>query len=158
MTYLHHVTLTTAHVRRSPRSEVADDVVRRLTPILRQALQGTRAAIWVPGYSITGGVHGRCMAVTLWGQGATEGPAPGLVPILTVGVASHSRCAAKLWTSLHEDAVTTLATDPDEVPPAPWCADRIEPGMALRPETGQWTGDFSRCVGWTWIEMRGGGS
>ena len=38
--YLKHVTLLTGHSRRSPRSEVADEVIERLAPVLSEALTG----------------------------------------------------------------------------------------------------------------------
>lgn len=40
------------------------------------------------------------------------------------------------------------------MPPAlPWCAVRIEIGMAVHPQPADWLGDLERCLAWGWIEM-----
>lgn len=39
-----------------------------------------------------------------------------------------------------------------ECPGEPWCAVRLEPGIALYPETAHWLGDFERCLAWAWLE------
>lgn len=151
--YIHHVTLTTGHVRRSPRSEVGDDVLRTLAPLLDRALTGERVPISAPPapgvrYSMSGGVQGRCCAVTLWGERGTE-----LAPILTTHVAAHSRCGAGLWRDVHaRNSDAGLATDPAQHPPAPWCADLLHVGAALHREALAWTGDWARSVAWCWIE------
>ena len=54
--YLHHVTLTTGHVRRSPRSEVGAGVVERLTPYMLDAIREREIPVALPappGYSMT---------------------------------------------------------------------------------------------------------
>lgn len=150
--YLAHVTLTTGDIRQSPRSEVGEGVTILLRPLLNQALQGKHAAVsGQPGYTITGGVHGRCCMVTLWRLSAA-GPR---MPVLHIGIAGHSRCGAELWRTLHEMAGDrlTVVTNPAKPPVTPWCADLLDIGISL--EAATWTGDFSRCVAWTWIEMRG---
>lgn len=156
MSYLTHVTLNTSHVRRSPRSEVGGDVVRELTPTLAAALRGERSSLWIPGYQIEGARYGRCCLVTLYGVvGESRGAEQ--VPVLTTGVAGHSRCGARLWRELHELAAQVGVeprTDPNDAPGAPWVADLLLPGFALDPSIGEWTGDYSRCVAWTFLEMR----
>jgi hypothetical protein len=149
--YLLHVTLSSGHVRKSPRSEVADDVITVLRPLLSRALTGDHAPIL--GYTITGGVHGRCCAITFWRVDELTGR----VPVITVGVAPHSRCGAHLWRSLHEDLPpgSVVRTSPDDVPQEPWCAARLDIGAAaLGPDQMMLFGDLERCIAWTWIEMR----
>ena len=145
--YLHHVTLTTGHVRRSPRSEVGAGVVERLTPYMLDAIREREIPVALPappGYSMTAWAPGgRCLVVTLW-HAATQ-------LILTTGVAAHSRCGARLWPMLHQPQYE-LATDAATVPAEPWCADRIEPAALLHREALEWTGDWSRCIAWAWIE------
>lgn len=151
-----HVTLQTGHTRKSPRSEVADEVVEMLRPLLERALRGERVPIpGQPGYTMTGGAQGRCCMVTVSGQ-VRDTARPEPVPVVSIGVAAHSRCGAYLWRLLHERADLRYATDPGRVPPEPWVADRIDVGAALLPEAMHWTGDLSRCLAWTWIELRGG--
>lgn len=157
-TYIHHVTLDSAHVRRSPRSEVADDVVDLLAPLIQRAVTGEHATLPAPvgGYTLTGGVHGQCCALTVWGPDPVAGGRRGdeRVPLVTIGIAPHSRCGSVLWRSMHDDDARWLATSPDHVPPEPWCAVRIEPGAAAASETMAWLGDLERCLAWTWIERR----
>lgn len=156
--HLHHVTLTTGHVRpRSPRSEVLDETVDALRPVVEAVLDGKRMPISrrLPGYTLNGTSDGRCCAITLWGQDdGTKGPK--WTPILTMGIAPlDSISAAGLWHALHQMAHPGMPviTDPAEVPPGPWCADRLEIGSSMYPEALDWTGDLSRCLAWTWIEM-----
>lgn len=108
---------------------------------------------------MTGGVHGRCCAVTIWTvQELSGGSAePERVPVVTVGIAGHSRCAAHLWRSLHEDAPegSQVATTVDDRPPTPWVAARLDIGAALVPASElYWIADLERCLGWAWLEMR----
>lgn len=157
--HLHHITLQTGHVRRSPRDEVRDDVVARLQSLIRRALTGEHQPVpGQPGYTLTGGVQGRCCALTLWGRTPVSGGrvSPQPVPILTVGIAPHSRCGAQLWRHLHARTDLRYTTDADHVPPEPWCADRLELGAALDLGALGWTGDLARCLAWAWIEMREG--
>lgn len=158
--YVHHVTLTTGDVRYSPRDEVRDDIVAGLRPLIGRALTGKHTPVPTPdgaGFTLTGGVLRDCCAITLWAPDPSMDATPSHVPVLTVGVAPHGRCGARLWRMLHEGATTLVRTSPDERPPAPWCADRIEVGAALYPDAMHWTGDLSRCLAWAWIEMREGG-
>lgn len=151
---LYHITLTTGQVRHSPRGEVSEEVVAQLRALLPRALAGEHVPLPAPGpgYTITGGVHGRCCAVTIWHAIAADHH----VPLLTTGIAPHSRCGTRLWQHLHDTAATPLQTRRDHVPPEPWCADRIEVGVVLDPEAMHWTGDYSRCIAWAWIELRAG--
>lgn len=151
--YLTHVTLTSGHERISPRSEVGDDLVAALQPVLRRALAGDHAPVpGQPGYTMTGGVHGRCCMVTLWGV-VRDTVGPERVPVMHVGVAAHSRCGAHLWRRLHEREDLPTSTDPERCPPEPWCADLLDVGAGLLPAALEWTGDWSRCVAWAWLEM-----
>lgn len=151
--YILHVTTNTGHRRRSFRSEVADSVVNTLRPLVERAIAGERVEIpQLDGYTMTAERHGWCLLVTLWGRSpSSDDP----LPILTTGVAPRSRCGARLWRRLHETA-TPLATGTDWTPPPPWVADRIEAGSALHLDAMHWTGDFARCIAWTWMDMREG--
>lgn len=145
-TDLHHVTLNTGHVRRSPRAEVADDVIAALMPMIDDIAAGQSVPIEsCPGYVLTGAIDGRCAVFTVSYAEA---------PVATIGASLHSRCGAKLWRSLHESYAGDLATDPDKPPPTPWCAARLEIGIALHPDANEWLGDFEKSLGWTFIEWR----
>lgn len=156
---LAHVTLQTGHSRISPRSEVQEGVVESLEPLLARALAGEHVGIpEVPGYTWVATEYGHCCLLTLWAQ-HTEGGRPDPVPVLTVGVAGHSRCGAETWRALHTGtSAGPYATDPERQPPTPWVADRLEVGMARYPETASWSGDWSRTIAWCFLEMRKGGT
>lgn len=149
--HLWHVTLTTGHGRESPRSEVLERTVTMLAPVVERALAGERVADPLPpGYTLTGTDYGPCAQFVVEAE-SEDGPEP----ILTLGVATHSRCGAGMWRALHEGRAE-LATDPEHSPGLPWLADRIEPGMALHPDAASWTGDLSRSLAWAFVEIQEG--
>lgn len=139
-----HLTLTTGHRRESPRSEVADHVVAMLRPVVLRALHGPAR---VPGGAVVVSAvrEGTCATVALRHEDGT--------PLLTLGLAPGEEGAAATWRALHDGAATPLATSAEEVPPIPWCADRLETGLALHSEVAAWTGDLARCLYWTWAEV-----
>lgn len=152
MSYLHHVTLQTADSRISPRHEVRDDVVRMLTPLLARALAGEHVPVpGQAGYTMLGADAGPCATVTVYAN-ESDTAEPAYTPLLTVGIAGHSRCGSGLWRALHDRE--GLATDPDSPPPAPWVADRLEVGAIQYASALEWTGDLSRCLAWTYLETR----
>lgn len=157
MTYLHHVTLSTGHLRRSPRAEVAGEVVATLRAMLGEALAAPGAAVAMPEHvqprcTLSATAEGRCLVATVWAP--PEGELR--VPLATIGVAGHGRCGARLWESLHAHAAPglTLATRGQPAPAAPWCGARLEPGIALHPQAASWLGDLERCLAWAWLERR----
>lgn len=157
--HLAHITLTTGHSRRSWRREVGDDTIALLQPLLADVLAGRQVA--VPGdvgdYTLSASGAGRCLIATVWGPPVAEagGARP---PVVTLGVAGHSRCGATLWRLLH-DSPRPPAVMPEmaitRCPPEPWCAVRIEVGAALCPDAMAWLGDFERCLAWAWLERPG---
>lgn len=120
------------HVRQSPRSEVGPEAIEVLRPLLDQALRGEHAPIpGQPGYTMTGGVHGRCCVVTLWRViPDTTGER---MPVLHVGIGAHSRCAAHVWRALHDMAGERLPVRTDRERPhvTPWVADLLDMGSTL---------------------------
>lgn len=151
-----HITLGSGHTIKSPRSGVLDETIEILRPLLIRALKGDRVGVpRQPGFSMTGGVHGRCCMITVSAQ-VEETASPRPIPVLSIGVAGNSRCGAHLWRTMHERPDLSYATDPERVPPAPWCADRIDLGSVKVMDAMAWTGDLSRCLAWTWLELREG--
>jgi hypothetical protein len=154
--FLQHITLTSGDRRRSPRSEVSDETIAVLRPLLDRALRGEHVPVpGQPGYTMTGGSTGRCAMITLWR--VMSDSTGRRIPCLHIGIADHSRCGAALWCKLHDLAGDRLpvATDPDRQPVTPWCGDLLDIGLALDPQISGWTGDFSRCVAWTFLSMDG---
>lgn len=149
--YLHHVTLTTGHVARQRREDISDAAVEAVSEMLDGILQGAHVAVpGQPRYRANGTHHGRDLIVTLW-----AGPWEARSPILTTGVALKSRSAPRLWRELHAHPETLpmpLATAAEAPPPTPWIADRLEAGAIQHTDALAWTGDWSRCLGWAWME------
>lgn len=139
--YIEHVTLTTGHQRRSWRHEISPEAMHVVSALLDAVLAEGETAIPATGCTLTATADGRCMIATVWHERA---------PLVTFGVAAKSRCGVRLWTLLRHHAVVPLAEV--ERPGEPWCAVRLEPGLALYPETAHWLGDFERRLAWAWLE------
>lgn len=77
------------------------------------------------------------------------------VPLVTFGVAAHSRCGARLWRTMHEGR--ELATSGSPCPPEPWIAVIVHPTSVAAPEAFAWLADFERCVAWAWVARWGQG-
>ncbi|OUJ16471.1 hypothetical protein [Acetobacter sp. DsW_063] len=144
MTYLNHLTLNTAHIRRSMRDEVADEVVTHTRDLLDRALAAVGDAdMPIPGYRLHVESFGkrRAMLCTIFED--TD-------PVVTFGVASRQSPA--LWRALRSlqaeawDAAPMLA-EPD----SPWIAALMLPALMRNPASGLWIGDFERCAAWAWL-------
>jgi len=150
--YIWHVTLDTGNTRRSPRSEVSDAILPGVRSMLKLALAGGQPQV-MNGCTLTAAAEGRCLLGTVWAPVVTSSKP---VPVVTIGVAEHSRCGRRLWQLMHDVAERTgmppLATDRNNPPQEPWCAARIEIGSVAALETMEWLGDFERCLAWAWLE------
>ena len=149
--YIHHVTLTTGHSRRSWLHEI--------DPMIMGDLRGLLASAREPGGAVIPGVQPVCRLSMLYESSRSCALAvhdDGEAPLLTIGIATHARCGESLWRRLHEPGATrtTIA----DRPPEPWCAVRIEGGALLYPPPHQLLptlADMERCIAWAWIEERG---
>jgi len=143
--YLNHITLTTGHTRRSYRSEVADDVICKLRPMVLALRQGQRADLPIPDYWINGPSMGHaCIVLTVWHSDGSK--------VATIALATRSRCGAQVWRAMHEMLSDKIATHPGDVPASPWLATRLHVGSSLHSDCLDWIGDFHRCLAWAWIE------
>ena len=149
--YLHHVTLTTGHTRRTWRHEIEPDLMPTLIALVRAACEPGGAPI--PGVEppcrLLIDDRGRCARATVATIDTED-------PIITFGIATHSRCGARLWRELHE-TVMPVQTVADEWPVEPWCAVRLDPGATLYMPPHPLLpvlADLERCVAWAWMEMR----
>ena len=156
---MHHVTLTTGHSRRSWREEVAPDALRAAAELLGTALHArSGAGAEIPGLTpacrLTATAEGRCLICTIWGPADDDGRP---VPVVTLGVATHARCGARLWPMLHDHSARPLPTRRDARAPEPWCAVRLDPGALLYQPPHDLLpaiADLERCLAWAWIEGR----
>ncbi|WP_298699180.1 hypothetical protein [uncultured Brevundimonas sp.] len=124
MTYLHHVTVDTGHVRHAHLTDVPAPVRDALTPVIRAAIEGGRHPI--PGlerFAVSIDAGGRAsMTATLW---------RGDQALVTFAVCRKSRAGPGAWRAIVPDDLRgVLNATP---PPAPWLAVRFEPGLALLP-------------------------
>lgn len=74
---------------------------------------------------------------------------------------SASSEAAELWAILHASPAPWLSppvedleakTSPHFSPAGPWCAARLELGLAHHPDAASGLGGIERCVAWAWLD------
>lgn len=130
--------------------EISAEALQACTALIDQMERGERPAIPNVGdYRIFGIVYGRCFVATVYGAAD--------IPIVTIGIATHSRCGAETWRALHKSATATVvATSIDRCPPEPWCAARLEIGAAYHAAAMEWLGDFERCMAWAFVRRQNG--
>lgn len=150
MSTMSHITITTGHHRASPRSEVYDETLDLLEPLLRRVVAGETVAVpnVKPVCALTGAATGDALILTVWGPSTED---MGRIPLATVAVARGPDESERLWGLIHTTAVPPIGR-PGAAPTAPWCAARIDPGLAYYPEASEWLGDLERCLAWAWIE------
>ncbi len=130
-----HLTLQSGHARQSPRSEVSDAVIAELAPLLRS---GRHPVPNCAGYTMQVTIDGSALLATL--RGAQD------APLVTAGVAPDA-AALEALRALHGAKLPATIT-------APACVDDIHPTAVLDPDAMGWSGDWSRCGAWAWIEHR----
>lgn len=141
--HIWHITITTGDSHKSPRSGVDAGALQLVADHLSRALEADSPLPGDTGCHLMATASGPWLVATvLYGD----------APLVTMGVAPQSQGAGRLWRTLHADAKT--ATDPADVPRAPWCAVRIEPGLLQRLDAAQWLGDYERLLAWAWLDMQ----
>ena len=141
---LWHLTLTTGHGLRSPRSEVTDDGMAMLCPIVR-AGHGTIRGLTIDllGPALIEGWQSFTLG---WGEEAVD-----VFCVLCWDQRGH----AEAWREAMEHLA--LAPVPTPVarfsePPVPWLTVEVLVGAALQPNGLAMLGDAERCVAWAIIE------
>lgn len=142
-THIEHLTLTTGHTRSSPRSEVADDIVEILKPLVASGA----------------GVLGD----TGWSFGMEHGPGSccyvifhGSHRIATCYLAWTPEGAAAVW-PLAASLANETGADTPPGPPAhvAWLAVILMPEvMNVSLDVIMEAGDLERCIAWTVIELQ----
>jgi hypothetical protein len=150
--FLLHYTLNTGHTRHSPRSEVRDDVIAALRPLLAE--DGRKPLLSLEGYVLQTTRGGSGLLCSIW-RGAEA--------LAVFGVCATKDAAEGLWNALEQGylAVTEQpgfrSADfeaPRQPEAVPWCAAAV---FAPTVSEAFWIGDLERCIAWTWIEMVEGG-
>ncbi len=153
--YLHHITLTTGHSRRSYRDECADAAVAAVRGLITRARADGRASLIGPAAhcDLTVTVDGAALVATI---SAPRGPhvrgqphSGETVPLVTLAVPRKSRVAPALWTLICTQAGYET---PPARPSAPWCAVWLHDTIGADPEATHWLGDLERLIAWAWIE------
>lgn len=129
-----HYTIATGHVRQSPRSEVDDDVIAVLRPLLRS---GDHRLPGPPGYRLRVTIDGTVLAATV-----TRGPAPLATVMVCLDQAGLDR------------ALEATGTIPAVRLTLPCALADLHPTLAMDMEAAGWIGDLERCLAWAWIEAR----
>ena len=144
MSYLNHVTLSTGHNRRSPRSEVGPHVIAWLRPWVDKLLSaGAILPLPEPSlarYSASAHTEQGGLVMTVYA---------GADALVTMAVAERSRQSAQLWAYMqaqHGPVAAGIAT-----PDAPWLAVALRLGLGQHMDANRWLGDFERCIAWAWI-------
>lgn len=152
--WLHHVTLTTGHSRRSERSEVDAGVLDQLAPVVAEAERHGRAEFPSPaGLMVLTRIADSerpSRHVALWAISEPQGPA-----LVTIALAMQARQGGALWRSLRRFSSLgqpVLVSDP--LPPAaPWLAAIVHAAAMTPPHPAlEWMGDAERCIAWAWID------
>lgn len=154
--YIHHLTMTTGHLARTSRADVAPEVTALLAPWLQGLVKtGKAAPLPVPElshYSAQAMVEDGGLVVTVYApaephlQGRPHGGA--VMPLVTLGVAQRSRQGAALWGKLTQAFPSRPGL---QMPATPWIAVVMHPGMAAHKGALDWLGYFERCIAWAWV-------
>jgi hypothetical protein len=144
--YLHFVTLNTGAVERT--LDIEERATHPAALDLGRALRDGRAPIASrPAYGLDAKTAGRALLCTIYG--------PVGQPLSTIGVASRSIDAARLWEMMHAaSAGYGLLTDPAMPPAVPWCAVRVEPALVSDIEAARWLAAYELEIAWAWIKRR----
>lgn len=155
MKFLNHITLSTGHIRRSPRAEVSGETLARVSPWLAALLESSQSApLPVSGlsdYAAIAQVFDGGLIVTISGPAPTSVPMDGKAPpLISMGVAKRSRHGEALW-ALMTGPVMPPVHPGLQRPGEPWAAVAIWPTIALHPDALEWLGDLERCIAWAWL-------
>ncbi len=145
---MQHYTLNTGHSRSSPRSEVRDDVIPIMAPLLEP---GEHPVPWFgPDIRLVvpGGADAWLGTVYEWN-----------VPLVTIGIAATAQQANEIWPAL--ESLYLQLTDrppfagidwraPRQPERLPWVAAVIVGPMPAH--VASMIGDFERCLAWAWVE------
>lgn len=140
--HLYHLTLTTGHGRRSPRSEVADDALASVREVVR-AGSGTLAEIDIAILEQAAG--GAAFALGHEGQSV-------VYCVLCWDDREHVARWAQAVEHFSRSKIP-LAHAGFVEPPIPWLTVELLPAAAITPpDVMGMLGDAERCVAWALIE------
>lgn len=154
---INHITLSTGHLRQSPRSEVDDAVLAWVSPWLNTALASRkRTPLPLPElahYSALGLVEDGALVVSVYGPSGPHSEGRAALggtgtPLVTLGVAQRPEIGQSLWAMM---GIAFPVQAGLQKPAEPWCAVAVHPSAIMYLESITWLADFERCVAWSWI-------
>lgn len=151
-----HYTLNTGDSRQSPRSEVADDVIDRMRPLLAPGVHSLAAlSATFAGYQVrVPRTPAGYVATVMYG---------GTVPLVTMAVADTPEAEQTVWPEIErmylmitDRAMAGADFEAPRMPRSlPWLAVVIlsaAAGIDWLAAGIDWLGDFERCLAWAWLE------
>lgn len=138
-----HLTMNTGEVRLSTRSEVVNDVLAMLQPMLTP---GLHTLPMHGGYSLEVPIVPEGWWGTLYQAGQ--------IPIATIVVAAHTEEGAAMWLRLRRyyqelRHYLRLERCPEVPERAPWAAV-----ISMTPTSVEWLGELERSLAWAYITRR----
>lgn len=142
MKYLNHYTVNTGDMRQSFPSEVHSEMIFTLNRIIKDA-EANRYADVLDNTKVEITREDGVYALTLYREHNGE-----LLPIfMSVGCSAPDR-TKDIWKSVESTYEKIYNKKVDIIPMYPYIADIILPYAGLFLPAFNWTGDFSRCMGW----------
>lgn len=148
-----HYTLNTGHTRTSPRSEVADDVIAKMLPVLATGTHELWKTFGPVGY-------GYGLIVTEDRHHLLAGLTRNGINTISMLVVADDDTAEIAWPAIERSYLKMTErsrphrmadwASPHRPATAPWVSVAIIQPM-LVPD---WAGDFERCLAWTWLDSR----
>lgn len=135
MSTLSHYTITTGHIRPSPRSEVGPGITDALRPLLRA---GEHPMPGPPGYRLRVTIEGTAFAATV--LRASDG-----APLATTIVCLTEDDLAK--------ALAATGAKPTAAIELPAAIVDLYPTTGLDRDALGWLSDFERCLAWAWVDL-----
>ena len=141
-----HITLNMNHRRRSPRSEVSQEVIALLSALIQKSAfpipgqAAYRCYLFEPG--------GCCPCFQLLDADG--------VSVVTFGVGLGMDSSQALWIALHARANflnLEIKTQLESAPPrTPWVGVLLEPALLAGSPAMKWLENFVRCVSWSVLD------
>jgi len=142
--YITHLTMNTAHSRKSYSDEVSKEIYVYMRGIINKAMSGEDVEL-LDNTTFKLTVEGKSYIGTIYAK--TE---KGSKPILTTGGTSDENDKKYVWNELIKLERATFGESKIAVmPPAvPFVADLLLPFAIINLEALSWTGDFTKCLAW----------
>lgn len=152
--HIQHLTLSTGHVARIQRGDVAGETLGRVAPWLAALVESGQSTPLpvsdLAHFSAVAFVADGALVITICGVAPTTGRMAGVAPpLVTMGVAKRSRHGAALWPLLHAAPMPQVKPALQQ-PAEPWCAVAIWPTITRHLDAMAWLGDLERCIAWAW--------